>query len=101
MTLAGDAAHGADNNPLSDVEAQMRRALGLYGSMRPRVDNDPGEQPVRTTDRFGPQGGNQGLHRRRFGHDGEIPVTGVRRDAAPDAHAAPPTTEARAAGKEW
>ena len=29
-------------------------------------------------------GGNQGLHRRRFVQDGEIPVTVVRRDAATD-----------------
>lgn len=89
MTLPVEAAPGADNNPLPDVEAQMRRALGLYGGMRQRVDNDRGEQPVRMMDRFGSQGGNQGLHRRRFVQDGEIPVTVVRRDAAADASAAP------------
>ena len=95
MSLTAEAAATADNNPISDVEAQMRRALGLYGGMRQRVDNDRGEQPVRMTDRFGPQGGNhggtiggnQGLHRRRFVQDGEIPVTVVRRDATSDSNA--------------
>jgi len=88
MSLAADTAASADNNPISDVEAQMRRALGLYGGMRPRVDHERGDQPVRTMDRFGSQGGsmggNQGLHRRRFVQDGEVPVTVVRRDAAAD-----------------
>jgi hypothetical protein len=95
MSLAADSAASADNNPINDVEAQMRRALGLYGGMRPRMDHERGEQPVRTMDRFGPQGGNhggamggnQGLHRRRFVQDGEIPVTVVRRDATADASA--------------
>ena len=89
MTLAADGTPGADHNPLPDVEAQMRRALGLYGGMRPRVDSERGEQTIRTMDRFGQQGSNQGLHRRRFVQDGEIPVTVVRRDTATDASAAP------------
>ena len=89
MSLAIEAAPDADNNPLPDVEAQMRRALGLYGGMRQRADNERTEQPVRMMDRFGPQGGNQGLHRRRFVQDGEIPVTVVRRDPAADATATP------------
>lgn len=95
MTLTAEPAASADNNPISDVEAQMRRALGLYGGMRPRMDNDRGEQPGRMTDRFGSQGGNhgntmggnQGVHRRRFVQDGEIPVTIVRRDPVADASA--------------
>jgi hypothetical protein len=100
MTLAAESAATADNNPISDVEAQMRRALGLYGGMRPRMDNDRGEHPNRTMDRFGSQGGshgggnhggsmggNQGVHRRRFVQDGEIPVTFVRRDPVADASA--------------
>jgi hypothetical protein len=95
MSLTGETAATADNNPISDVEAQMRRALGLYGGMRQRVDNDRSEQPARTMDRFGSlggnhggtMGGNQGLHRRRFVQDGEIPVTVVRRDATADSNA--------------
>lgn len=84
ITLVAETVASADNNPLPDVEAQMRRALGLYGGMRPRVDAERTEQPVRMMDRFGPQGGNQGLHRRRFVQDGEIPVTVVRRDPLAD-----------------
>ena len=88
MTLAAETVATADNNPISDVEAQMRRALGLFGGMRQRADNDRGDQQApRSTDRFGPQGGNQGLHRRRFVQDGEIPVTVVRRDSVADAAA--------------
>lgn len=86
MSLAADTAASTDHNPISDVEAQMRRALGLYGGMRPRLDNDRSDQSVRAMDRFGQQsvnlGGSQGLHRRRFVQDGEIPVTVVRRDPA-------------------
>ena len=89
MSLVAETAANTDNNPLPDVEAQMRRALGLYGGMRPRVDNDRAEQPARMMDRFGPQGGSQGLHRRRFVQDGEIPVTVVRRDPAADTASAP------------
>ena len=89
MSLVAETAASADNNPIADVEAQMRRALGLYGGMRPRPDADRGEQPVRMMDRFGPQGGNQGIHRRRFVQDGEIPVTVVRRDPAADNASAP------------
>ena len=65
--------------PMDDAEAQMRRALGLFGDgPRPRTDNERSEQPQR-------QGGFiQGLHRRRFVQDGEVPVTVVRRDQ-PDA----------------
>ena len=89
ITLVAETVPNADNNPLPDVEAQMRRALGLYGGMRPRMDNERTEQPVRMMDRFGPQGGNQGLHRRRFVQDGEIPVTVVRRDPLADNAPAP------------
>ncbi len=85
MTLASETVATADNNPISEVEAQMRRALGLFGGMRQRTDNDRGEQQNRPMDRFGSQGGNQGLHRRRFVQDGEIPVTVVRRDTVADA----------------
>jgi chromosome segregation ATPase len=87
MTLTAETVATAENNPISDVEAQMRRALGLFGGMRQRTDNDRGDQQTRMTDRFGPQGGNQGLHRRRFVQDGEVPVTVVRRDSVADAAA--------------
>ena len=75
-----------DNNPVADVEAQMRRALGLYGGgMRIRnQDQSPAEQaPSRAPmDRFGQQAGAQNFHRRRFVQDGEVQVQVVRRDTA-------------------
>ena len=62
---------------MDDAEAQMRRALGLHGEgHRSRPDGDrqePGQ-------RMGGGGFTQGLHRRRFVQDGEVPVTVVRRD---------------------
>ncbi len=64
---------------MDDAEQQMRKALGLYGdSPRPRPDGDRSEQAQR-----GGGGGGfmQGVHRRRFVQDGEVPVTVVRRDA--------------------
>lgn len=64
---------------MDDAEAQMRRALGLHGEgHRSRPDGDrpePGQ-------RMGGGGFTQGLHRRRFVQDGEVPVTVVRRDPA-------------------
>jgi len=92
MALSNESAESVDNNPISEVEAQMRRALGLYGGMRPRTDHDRADQSTRTSDRFASQGGGhiggghigggQGIHRRRFVQDGEIPVTVLRRDTA-------------------
>jgi hypothetical protein len=68
---------------MDDAEQQMRRALGLYGdSPRPRPDNDRSESGQRT----GGGGFMQGVHRRRFVQDGEVPVTVVRRDAPDPAH---------------
>ena len=66
---------------MDDAEAQMRRALGLFGDgPRPRADNERSEQPQR-------QGGFiQGVHRRRFVQDGEVPVTVVRRDQQDASH---------------
>lgn len=66
--------------PMDDAEQQMRKALGLYGDTpRPRPDGDRQDTPQRTGGGF-----MQGVHRRRFVQDGEVPVTVVRRDA-PDA----------------
>jgi hypothetical protein len=67
---------------MDDAEQQMRRALGLYGDApRPRSDSDRSESGQR------PGGGfMQGVHRRRFVQDGEVPVTVVRRDTPDAAH---------------
>jgi len=68
---------------MDDAEQAMRRALGLYGdSPRPRPEGDRQEPAQR--------GGGvmQGVHRRRFVQDGEVPVTVVRRDAPDATHAA-------------
>jgi hypothetical protein len=79
---AGEAAQ------LEDTEAQMRRALGLYGdSPRPRIESDRSDAPQRSLDRFAPGG-----HRRRFVQDGDVPVTIVRRDGNADPHANRPAT---------
>lgn len=67
----------ASSDPLDAAEARMRRALGLEGEVpriRPQPERaDPSLRPVeRHTDRFAHSG-----HRRRFIHDGEVPVTVV------------------------
>jgi hypothetical protein len=68
--------------PMDDAEQQMRKALGLYGDQpRQRPDNERGEPAQR-----GGGGFMQGVHRRRFVQDGEVPVTVVRRDAPDAAH---------------
>jgi hypothetical protein len=68
---------------MQDVEAQMRRALGLFGAPRRQEPERPAPPaPNRQTDRFGPAG-----HKRRFVQDGEVPVTVLhgRREHAADA----------------
>lgn len=68
---------------MQDVEAQMRRALGLFGAPRRQEAERPSAAPpTRQTDRFGPGG-----HKRRFVQDGEVPVTVLngRRDHPADA----------------
>jgi hypothetical protein len=66
-----DTESAGDASPLQDVEAQMRRALGLNGiPRRPDAERATAPQPPRPTDRFGAGG-----PRRRFAQDGEIPVT--------------------------
>jgi hypothetical protein len=55
------------------AEARMRRALGLDGEqLRARPAPERIEPPGRTVERFVPGG-----HKRRFVHDGEVPVTVV------------------------
>ena len=75
MSLPQDQSQAA---PLDDAEAQMRRALGLYGDtsrQRPEGERtEPGQ-------RMGGGGFMGGMHRRRFVQDGEVPVTVVRRDS--------------------
>jgi len=65
--------------PMDDAEQAMRRALGLYGDQpRPRPDADRAEPAQRGGGGFMPGGGfTQGVHRRRFVQDGEVPVTVV------------------------
>ena len=49
----------------------MRRALGLDGEQpRPRPPQERGDSPQRPAERFSTPG-----HKRRFVHDGEVPVT--------------------------
>jgi len=53
------------------AEARMRRALGLDGEqLRSRPAQERADSPQRPTDRFSAPG-----HKRRFVHDGEVPVT--------------------------
>jgi hypothetical protein len=67
---------------MDDAEQQMRRALGLYGDApRPRPEGERPEQAQRGGGQF-----MQGVHRRRFVQDGEVPVTVVRRDTPDAAH---------------
>jgi hypothetical protein len=68
--------------PMDDAEQQMRRALGLYGDApRPRPESERSEPAQRAGGGF-----MQGVHRRRFVQDGEVPVTVVRRDVPDAAH---------------
>jgi hypothetical protein len=53
------------------AEARMRRALGLDGEqLRSRPPQDRADGPLRQVERFSSPG-----HKRRFVHDGEVPVT--------------------------
>jgi hypothetical protein len=87
LTLSDETALGnetsSDASPLQDVEAQMRRALGLYSlPRRPEIERPAAPKPPRPTDRLGAGG-----QRRRFAQDGEVPVTVLngRRDHPADA----------------
>lgn len=70
-----EAGHSNAPPPMDDAEAQMRRALGLNGTLRPRQDPERSDTQPRVQDRFNP------AHRRRFVQDGDVPVAYVRRDA--------------------
>jgi hypothetical protein len=60
-----------DTSPLQDVEAQMRRALGLFGLPRRQDAEQPAAtRPARPAGRLSLSG-----HKRRFAQDGEVPVT--------------------------
>jgi hypothetical protein len=77
-----DNEPSGEASPLEDAEAQMRRALGLYGARRPQAERAAAPMPPRQADRFGAGG-----QRRRFAQDGEVPVTVLhgRRDHPADA----------------
>jgi hypothetical protein len=70
-TLALTPESGSTADPMQAAEARMRRALGLDGEqLRPRPAPERVEQPQRQMERFPLNG-----HKRRFVHDGEVPVT--------------------------
>jgi hypothetical protein len=70
-TLALTPESGSTADPMQAAEARMRRALGLDGEQaRPRPAPERVEQPQRQAERFSLTG-----HKRRFVHDGEVPVT--------------------------
>lgn len=70
-----------DTSLLQAAEARMRRALGLEGGMKPRQADRPADSAARNGERFAAS------HKRRFVHDGEVPVTmvGGRRDGQSEA----------------
>lgn len=74
----------APSTALDDTEAQMRRALGLDGTARPRPEPERAEAggTMRLGERF------SAMHKRRFVQDGDVKVSYVRRDAAAEAHRA-------------
>lgn len=75
-----------DTSQFADAEAQMRRALGLFGGgQRPRQEAERPDLGQRSSERFS----SPAAHRRRFVQDGDIPVTVVRRDASVEAAAGP------------
>lgn len=72
-TLALNSQPAAAPDPMQADEERMRRALGLYGDQpRPRPAPERNDPPVpRPAERFA----GVGHHKRRFVHDGEVPVT--------------------------
>jgi len=72
-----------DASPMPDVEAQMRRALGLSGAPRP---HQTFERAVATKAPYQADRSGAGGQRRRFAQDGEVAVTVMhgRRDQPAD-----------------
>jgi hypothetical protein len=69
-TLALTSESPSASDPMQAAEARMRRALGLDGEqLRARPMQDRVDSPQRPGERFTPG------HKRRFVHDGEVPVT--------------------------
>jgi hypothetical protein len=68
LALTSDSPSASD--PMQAAEARMRRALGLDGEqLRTRPMQERVDSPQRPAERFSPG------HKRRFVHDGEVPVT--------------------------
>lgn len=71
-TLALNSQQAPSADPMQADEVRMRRALGLWGDQpRPRPPQERNDPPPRPVERFP----NSGHHKRRFVHDGEVPVT--------------------------
>jgi hypothetical protein len=69
LALPSEATSASD--PMQAAEARMRRALGLDGEqLRSRPPQERVDGPQRQMERFSTPG-----HKRRFVHDGEVPVT--------------------------
>jgi hypothetical protein len=70
-TLALPSESTSAGDPMQAAEARMRRALGLDGEqLRSRPPPERVDTQQRPMERFSTQG-----HKRRFVHDGEVPVT--------------------------
>jgi predicted nucleic acid-binding Zn-ribbon protein len=71
LSLTRNTQPSSESSHMQDVEAQMRRALGLFGTQRRQEPERPSAPPQpRQPERFGQTG-----HKRRFVQDGEVPVT--------------------------
>lgn len=84
LSLPRETAPLGEASHMQDVEAQMRKALGLFGAPRRQEQERPNQAPPpRQTGGFTPSNG----HKRRFVQDGEVPVTVLhgRRDHPADA----------------
>jgi hypothetical protein len=95
-TLALNSESASTGDPMEAAEARMRRALGLDGEqLRARPPQERIDTPQRPAERFSTPG-----HKRRFVHDGEVPVTLVhglvsgRREHA-DTNGSRPSTNAQ------
>jgi hypothetical protein len=70
-TLALTSESTSASDPMQAAEARMRRALGLDGEqLRTRPPQERVDGSQRPAERFSTPG-----HKRRFVHDGEVPVT--------------------------